>query len=89
MVMMSRADLRSRVRNAAQSGAAQRAREQAGLTRDEAARRLKVDRITLYRWERGERVPTHGANLNAYVRFLERLGVDFQRAAETVQSKSS
>lgn len=37
---------------------------------------MKVDTVTFYRWELGQRVPTHGANLGNYARFLKRLGVE-------------
>lgn len=79
MATLSRADLRNGVRHLVQSGEAQRRREATG-PRGEAARRLDIDPITLYRWETGRREP-QGRNLNAYARFLERLGADLREAA--------
>jgi hypothetical protein len=48
------------------------------MTREEAARRLKVDRVTFYRWEKGTVSPGHGGNLVAYFKFLQQLGVDLR-----------
>lgn len=70
-------DLRSWVRRATtETGAVQRARETAGISRTDAARRLHVDTVTYYRWELGQRTPTHGANLANFARFAKRIGVD-------------
>lgn len=79
MATLTRTDLRSGVRQLVNSGEAQRRREAAG-PRADAARRLDVDVITLYRWETGRREP-QGRNLTAYAKFLERLGADLRAAA--------
>lgn len=47
-------------------------RKNAGITQSDVAAALGVDRVTVARWERGERTP-RGALLRAYVKLLESL----------------
>jgi transcriptional regulator with XRE-family HTH domain len=50
-------------------------RERLGLTQTDLAAELKVDRVTISRWETGTRTP-RGRNLQAYAAVLERLLTD-------------
>lgn len=67
---------RAFVRRATSTGAAPRARKAQGIGLPGAARTLKVDTSTYYRWETGQTVPTHDGNLGAFVRWLKRIGVE-------------
>jgi DNA-binding transcriptional regulator YiaG len=62
----------TRVRRLASSGAARAIRESAGLSLSEAAAAAKVNRVTIHRWEQGQRRP-HGAAALRYLRLLEEL----------------
>lgn len=76
MATLNSAEIRAGVKRAVNTGEAQRRREAVG-PRGPVARRLRVNEITLYRWETGRREP-QGHNLIAYAKFLERLGVDLR-----------
>jgi DNA-binding transcriptional regulator YiaG len=62
----------TRVRRLAASGAARAIREAAGLSLTEAANSAEVHRLTIYRWEHGQRRP-HGEAALRYLALLERL----------------
>lgn len=62
----------TRVRNLTASGAARAIRESAGLSLSEAATGAEVHRLTIYRWEHGQRRP-HGEPALRYLALLERL----------------
>jgi transcriptional regulator with XRE-family HTH domain len=76
MVSSTSIEQRSWLQRATKTGAPQRVREHAGLSRADCARRFHVDGATFYRWELGQTVPTHGPSLSNYVRWLKRLGID-------------
>ena len=61
-----------RVRRLAGSGWARSARESAGLSLEEVAGPVGVDRSTIHRWETGKRRP-HGEAAIRYLRVLEGL----------------
>jgi DNA-binding transcriptional regulator YiaG len=62
----------TRLRRLVESGAARAIRESAGLSYSEAGSGAKVDRITIYRWEHGQRRP-HGEAALRYLELLEEL----------------
>lgn len=76
MASSSLMEQRTWLNRATETKAAQRAREKCGISRTQGARRFDVDTATFYRWETGQRVPTHGTNLTRYVRWLKSIGVD-------------
>ena len=61
-----------RMRTLAATGAARAIRESAGLSLTEAAAGSSVNRITIHRWEKGERRP-HGEAALRYLSLLEEL----------------
>jgi DNA-binding transcriptional regulator YiaG len=62
----------TRIRRLVASGAARAIRESAGLSLDEASASANVNRITIHRWERGQRKP-HGEAALRYLTLLEEL----------------
>jgi DNA-binding transcriptional regulator YiaG len=62
----------TRMRRLADSGAARAIRESAGLSLSEASRGAGVNRITIHRWETGQRRP-HGDAALRYLDLLEEL----------------
>jgi DNA-binding transcriptional regulator YiaG len=62
----------TRLRRLVTSGAARAIRESAGLSLTEAGAGAKVNRVTIHRWERGQRRP-HGEPALRYLALLEEL----------------
>jgi DNA-binding transcriptional regulator YiaG len=62
----------TRVRRLVESGAARAIRESAGLSLSEASAGANVNRITIHRWEHGQRKP-HGEAALRYLALLEEL----------------
>jgi DNA-binding transcriptional regulator YiaG len=62
----------TRMRHLAQTGAARAMREAAGLSLTEAAASARVNRVTIHRWEHGQRRP-HGEAAIRYLELLEQL----------------
>jgi DNA-binding transcriptional regulator YiaG len=62
----------TRLRRLVESGAARAIRESAGLSLSEASAGADVNRITIHRWERGQRKP-HGDAALRYLALLEEL----------------
>jgi DNA-binding XRE family transcriptional regulator len=62
----------TRVRKLFESGAARAIRESAGLSYTEAAASADVDRVTIHRWEKGQRRP-HGDAAIRYLALLDEL----------------
>jgi DNA-binding transcriptional regulator YiaG len=65
----------TRMRKLAESGTARVIRESAGLSLTEAAGSARVNRITIHRWETGQRRP-HGDAALRYLALLEELAGD-------------
>ncbi len=62
-----------RVRRLAATGAARAMREDAGLSLSELADAVQVHKVTIFRWEHGQRRP-RGSAAERYLRVLEDLG---------------
>ena len=62
----------TRIRKLMDSGAARAIRESAGLSYSEASDGAKVNRITIFRWEHGQRRP-HGDAALRYLALLDEL----------------
>jgi DNA-binding transcriptional regulator YiaG len=58
------------VRSMIRSGEARKIREDAGLSLSEAAQPVKVDPVTIWRWEAGQRTP-RGDDALRYLRVLQ------------------
>jgi DNA-binding transcriptional regulator YiaG len=61
-----------RVRRLASTGAARAIREEAGLSYSEVAAAAEVHKVTVFRWEHGQRRP-RGAAAERYLRLLDEL----------------
>jgi len=61
-----------RVRRLAVTGAARALREEAGLSLAEVADAAQVHKVTVFRWEHGQRRP-HGEAAARYLRVLDEL----------------
>ena len=76
MLELDRALYKSRARRRLPSPEQRRAlRERAGITQADVAKALGVHRITVTRWETGQRVPGN-KKIEAYVRLLDRLAAE-------------
>jgi DNA-binding transcriptional regulator YiaG len=60
------------IRRLCETGAARAMRQAAGLSYSEAAASARVNRVTIFRWEHGQRRP-HGEAALRYLELLERL----------------
>lgn len=72
----------SRIRAAVNSGEARRLREAAHLSISEVARACGVDQSTVWRWERGTRIP-RGRHALAYGELIDSLRTEVTVSLET------